>query len=188
MPTDDDLALVFKENAKRTGRTGYARAPREQAKKEREPVVQVTIGRHTLFAVNTERSIAFLLDPNTKSFILEYIVPLVQKCSQQTDNASPSSPSEGSVAEAPFCFRPDITPTIRDKVVWRPSRGWAVVYKVDQKTHQMEVEVDVMLPVDEYNAAKMEAYVRAIHLWNEKDKSTRLRIATAAFEVAPLPS
>ena len=86
--------------------------------------------------------------------------------------------------DEPNAIMLNLRPGVREKIMWKPEKfKWDIKFKGDIgsdvafcKKNQIYLTVDKSLISDEFMAAREEAFINAMHVWNAVDKSGRLRI------------
>ena len=162
-------------------------------RKEIRPCLALDIGGYTVTCINTKKRFIIAVDSRVVSFIEMWLMPLAQDSARilaleksgtpSASNASASKEqgdSQTSDAPSGYSFTQNMTPNIKDKVSWLPSRHLFKV-KAQKKAkgrvcHDTFV-VDGDLQGEEYLTMKAEKYHEAVTEWNDSDKSTRHRIA-----------
>jgi hypothetical protein len=152
-------------------------------------VMEVDIGGYKVKCLNTTARILLLLEKATVTFITSWIVPLVRELALSQENTGSGGVSEtdssGSVGPLTgFHFIASPTPNIRDKVNWNPStHTWTIQTRKPILPKQLPIgkpsgnfAVDASLSADLYEEQKIDAYWRAIAMWNKQDGSKRTRI------------
>jgi hypothetical protein len=147
------------------------------AKLNRCPEIIIRIGWFDLYCLNNKNRIVMRLDATTIKFINEWLVPLLRDMAIAKDHPmKPLSPDQ-SIDPVGFQFSSNTTPNIRNKVTWNPTRhAWDVQATNPKSEITGRFEADPSLGVDEFEEAKIAAYVAAIEAWNANDNSKRHRI------------
>ena len=143
--------------------------------------MELDIGGYKVKCLNTSARMLLLLEKQTVTFITSWIVPLVREVALQeqarSEGVSETDSSESVGAFADFHFIASPTPNIRDKVNWNPStHSWAIQLRQPIAQPSGNFAVDPSLSPDLYEEQKIDAYWRAIAMWNKLDGSKRIRI------------
>ena len=156
-----------------------------------EPTMAVKIGGHSVTCLNHACRMVLRLDTTTAKFILDWVVPFVNKLAHS--QALPPSPSDAVRALANFHLIASPTPNIRDKVQWCVNKHfWEITVKKsryseeDQSTalNAKDFQVDPRLCPAKYQEAQISTYRHAIAVWNKLDGSNRFRIPEPWLEKA----
>ena len=157
------------------------------------PVLQVQLGGIEVMCINTKKRVIFAVDAAFVRLIETWVIPLAQQMARsvtkynrgaymnpdQRQASDVQEDSQGS-EQVSGCLKPNATPDIRQKVVWKPSGDFlkVTVQKMAKDTSLNAIfEVDGDLKGDAYLRKKVEQYIAAVEEWNQKDRSTRHRIA-----------
>ena len=157
------------------------------------PVLQVQIGGIEVMCINTKKRMIFAVDDAILRLIDTWLIPIAQQMARglgrncrgkymdpnKRKASDVQEDSQGSEEPSP-CLTPNATPNLPQKVVWKPTGDfWKVtVQKLAKDTSLKAIfEVDSDLKGVAYLRKKVETYFEAIKEWNEKDRSSRHRIA-----------
>ena len=161
-----------------------------------EPTMVVKIGGHSVTCLNHACRMVLRLDTTTAKFILDWVVPFVNKLAHS--QALPPSPSDAVGTLANFHLIASPTPNIRDKVQWTPNKHfWEVTVKKSKYSEEVQgsalkpkdFQVDPRLSPAKYEEAQISTYRHAIAVWNKLDGSNRFRIPEPWRETAtPTPT
>ena len=146
--------------------------------------------------INTKKRVAVAVDTNVITFISKWLVPLANKSARLLDMdpfasrnkmyprekgaSKEQEDSQTSDASSGLTFIQTMTPDIKDKVSWIPSKhSWKVnAHNLvgDRPVLRMFV-VDDGLKGKKFLTMKADQYLLAVTEWNVCDKSRRHRIA-----------
>ena len=141
----------------------------------------IKIGTCTVTMFNTERPLFLKFDSAAAHYLGTRAVLLIKHlaASGPVDDLAAKVPDD-----APFQTSALELPNIRGKLTWccsvhawkleilRPRRPWKQHVDISGET----LFVNSTLTAQEYRAAKLDAYIRAVRTWNELDGSKRHRI------------
>ena len=167
---------------------------------ENAALLNLTIAHCPIQIANYGKAFIVRLDENARCFIQTVICDLIKKLSDSIDTSVQDSPRDTTVREVASFRFDDSTPNIRDKIVWCPDdnawklilqkkgRGRALAFEwFDHEGKSLAVPKD--LGGDEYDAAKLLAYGRAIEAWNILDTGKRFRIPKpVTVDISPTAS
>ena len=160
-------------------------------KRQNNSSMQVDIGGCLVMCINSKKHFVVAVDTHVVSFISNWLMPLAQesarilaldKCGRIS--ISPPKPraskkqedSQTSDVSSGFTFTQNMTPNIKDKVYWIPSKhSWKVKAQTRVKdgpfTEMFVVDDD--LKGEDFLTMKAGKYLLAVNGWNDSDKSKR---------------
>jgi hypothetical protein len=160
------------------------------------PCLQVDIGGYPVMCINTKKRVAVAVDTNVVTFISRWLVPLAEKSARslyldpfasrnkmfplEKSASKEQEDSQTSDASSGFTFIQTMTPDIKDKVSWIPSKhSWKVnaLNLVEDRPVAKMFVVDDGLKGEKFLTMKADQYLLAVTEWNVCDKSRRHRIA-----------
>ena len=160
------------------------------------PCLQIDIGGYPVMCINTKKHVAVAVDTNVITFISKWLVPLANKSARllymdpfasrnkmyprEKGASKEQEDSQTSDASSGFTFIQNMTPNIKDKVYWIPSKhSWTVKAqkRVKDRPFADMFVVDDGLKGEDFLTMKADQYLLAVTEWNVCDKSRRHRIA-----------
>ena len=96
------------------------------------------------------------------------------------------APSQGDEQSVPvtgesqnFHVNKSPTPKVKDKISWDPIKyRWKIIPKTPEGSRARYIPVDPKLLADKYEEMKRGKYWIAAAMWDDLDKSNRLRLST----------
>ena len=134
------------------------------------------IGQHRIQVCWYNKKIGIKVDDATHAFIAEFVVPMMRdvlrKMAMNSEHRGAIVPTPSVTVPFPFP-----TPSVTGKISWHePTNSWRIFTKEVKGNDKIITTTDLKVDKGLGSPARRRKYKEGCALWNNKDKSKRMRI------------